>query len=156
MKRDYQGKPTPVRATLQRMAMLWPLGTNPEKEAALAALPTVTLTDAELALLPEYLAPADVTCAVRDGKKLWVGTNSGLWLLDPENVEPLDRVQCFRACAFLNDNAVKAIESDGDNGIWALTETGLSHIGMRLMSMRQTSVAACDSIVNPTLHIIEK
>ena len=144
MKCDYQGKPTPVRATLQRMAMLWPLGKNPEKEAALAALPTVTLTDAELALLPEYLAPADVTCAARDGKKLWVGTNSGLWLLDPENVEPLDRVQCFRACAFLNDNAVKAIESDGDNGIWALTETGLSHIGMRMMSVQKKAELMSD------------
>ena len=32
----------------------------------------------------------------------------------------------------------------------------IENIGMRLMAMRQTSVAACDSIVNPTLHIIEK
>jgi hypothetical protein len=27
---------------------------------------------------------------------------------------------------------------------------------MRLMAVRQTTVAACDQIVNPTLHIIEK
>lgn len=32
----------------------------------------------------------------------------------------------------------------------------IENIGMRLMALRQTSVAACDSIVNPTLHIIEK
>jgi len=32
----------------------------------------------------------------------------------------------------------------------------IENIGMRLMAMRQTTVAACDSIVNPTLHIIEK
>lgn len=32
----------------------------------------------------------------------------------------------------------------------------IENIGMRLMAMRQTSVSACDSIVNPTLHIIEK
>ena len=32
----------------------------------------------------------------------------------------------------------------------------IENIGMRLMSLRQTSVKACDSIVNPTLHIIEK
>ena len=32
----------------------------------------------------------------------------------------------------------------------------IENIGMRLMSVRQTSVAACDQIVNPTLHIIEK
>ncbi len=32
----------------------------------------------------------------------------------------------------------------------------IENIGMRLMSVRKTSVAACDQIVNPTLHIIEK
>ena len=32
----------------------------------------------------------------------------------------------------------------------------IENIGMRLMAARQTSVKACDSIVNPTLHIIEK
>ena len=32
----------------------------------------------------------------------------------------------------------------------------IENIGMRLMSLRQNSVKACDSIVNPTLHIIEK
>ncbi len=32
----------------------------------------------------------------------------------------------------------------------------IENIGLRLMSLRQTSVKACDQIVNPTLHIIEK
>lgn len=32
----------------------------------------------------------------------------------------------------------------------------IENIGMRLMAVRQTSVKACDQIVNPTLHIIEK
>lgn len=32
----------------------------------------------------------------------------------------------------------------------------IENMGMRLMSLRQTTVKACDSIVNPTLHIIEK
>ena len=32
----------------------------------------------------------------------------------------------------------------------------IENIGMRLMAMRQTSVKAFDSIVNPTLHIIER
>lgn len=32
----------------------------------------------------------------------------------------------------------------------------IENIGMRLMAVRQTSVTACDRIVNPTLHIIEK
>ena len=32
----------------------------------------------------------------------------------------------------------------------------IENIGMRLMAVRQTTVAACDQIVNPTLHIIVK
>ena len=32
----------------------------------------------------------------------------------------------------------------------------IENIGVRLMSLRQTSVKACDQIVNPALHIIEK
>ncbi len=32
----------------------------------------------------------------------------------------------------------------------------IENIGMRLTALRQTTVKACDSIVNPTLHIIEK
>ena len=32
----------------------------------------------------------------------------------------------------------------------------IENIGNRLIALRQTNVAACDSIVNPTLHIIEK
>ena len=32
----------------------------------------------------------------------------------------------------------------------------IENIGMRLMSVRQMSVRACDQIVNPTLHIVEK
>ena len=32
----------------------------------------------------------------------------------------------------------------------------IENIGMRLMALRQTNVNACDQIVNPTLHIVEK
>ena len=32
----------------------------------------------------------------------------------------------------------------------------IENIGMRLMAIRQISVKACDQIVNPTLHIIER
>lgn len=32
----------------------------------------------------------------------------------------------------------------------------IENMGMRLMAARQTTVEACDAIVNPTLHIIEK
>ena len=32
----------------------------------------------------------------------------------------------------------------------------IENMGMRLMALKQTSVAACDQIVNPTLHIRER
>ena len=32
----------------------------------------------------------------------------------------------------------------------------IENMGMRLMSLRQASVAACDSVVNPTLHLKTK
>ena len=32
----------------------------------------------------------------------------------------------------------------------------IENIGMRLMAVRQTTVTACDQIVNPTLHIVSK
>ncbi|MBR4940835.1 MAG: hypothetical protein IKZ19_02410 [Clostridia bacterium] len=136
MKTNYTGKATPVRATLQRLALLWPMGENPEKEAELKNLKFAPLSDCEAKRLPDYLPADSVTAVLRDGEKLWIGTNEGLWLIDEKNPEPLDRVLCFRACAFLCDNAVKAVDTDGDNGVWVLTETGLAHIAMRAMSMK--------------------
>lgn len=32
----------------------------------------------------------------------------------------------------------------------------IENIGMRIMALRETTVSACDSVVNPTLHIIER
>jgi hypothetical protein len=132
--------PCDVRESFQRLTLCYALGQNPEKEAALAALPVRPLTDADKALLPPYIAEGDVTCSFRDGNILWFGTNEGLWRLDPDNAEPLDRVQCYRACAYLADNAVRAVDGDGDDGVWALTEKGLSHIALRKMSVEQKAV----------------
>ena len=136
MKRNYCGQAAPVRNTLQRLAFVWPLGENPEKEAELASLRPAPLTDCDVAKLPEFISAENVTCSFKDGEKLWLGTNEGLWLIDENAAEPLDRLQCFRATAYLRDNKVISACSDGDNGVWALTETGLSHIAMRSMSVK--------------------
>lgn len=136
MKKVYSGKPATVRDTLQRLALIWPLGENPEMESRLASLTLEPLTSAEEALLPGYISVGDVTCICRDGEKLWLGTSEGLWRINANDPEPLDRVQCFRASAYLRDNSVVSVSSDGDNGVWVLTETGLSHIAMRSMSVK--------------------
>ena len=68
--------------------------------------------------------PRDVTCFCVDGKNVfWIGTNEGLWRIDESEKDELDRVQCFRANACMLDNSVKAVEPDGKNGVWVLTET---------------------------------
>lgn len=66
---------------------------------------------------------------------LWIGTNEGLWRIDESEKDELDRVQCFRADACMFDNNVKAVEPDGSDGVWVLTESGVSHIEMRMLSV---------------------
>ena len=136
MKHDYHGKPASLSARLMRVARRYKREDRPEKAAELAALPKRELGEGEKQRLPKFIAPRDVTCFCVDDKNvLWIGTNEGLWRIDEREKDELDRVQCFRANACMLDNSVKAVEPDGKNGVWVLTETGVSHIEMRLLSV---------------------
>ena len=136
MKHDYHGKPASLSARLMRVARRYKREDRPEKAAELAALPKKELGENEKKRLPKFIAPRDVTCFCVDGKNVfWIGTNEGLWRVDESEKDELDRVQCFRANACMLDNSVKAVEPDGKNGVWVLTETGVSHIEMRLLSV---------------------
>ena len=136
MKHDYHGKPASLSARLMRVAMRYKREDRPEKAAELAALPKRELGENEKKRLPKFIAPRDVTCFCVDDKNvLWIGTNEGLWRIDESEKDELDRVQCFRANACMLDNSVKAVEPDGKNGVWVLTETGVSHIEMRMLSV---------------------
>lgn len=136
MKHDYHGKPASLSARLMRVARRYKREDRPEKAAELAALPKRELGENEKKRLPKFIAPGDVTCFCVDDKNvLWIGTNEGLWRIDESEKDELDRVQCFRADACMFDNNVKAVEPDGKNGVWVLTETGVSHIEMRLLSV---------------------
>ena len=68
---------------------------------------------------------------------MWLGSKEGLWRIDENESEPLSRIQCFRATTYMLDNNVQVIDGDGDNGVWVLTETSISHIQMKSMSVRQ-------------------
>jgi hypothetical protein len=137
-KRDYRGRPVEMRETLQRLVIRKPTKELPEKAAELSALPETELTQAQVKRLPPYLGRADITCVYEgEDRVLWVGTREGLWRINEAEPEPLDRVQCFRATAYLLDNNVKAVMPDGAGGVWVLTDTCVSHIQMKLINAQE-------------------
>ena len=137
-QRDYTGRPAEMRATPQRFATAKPIAAWAGKAEALAALAFSTLSENQAALLPDFLSGDAVRCHTQSPEGiLWVGTGEGLWRIDPANAEPYDRVQCFRAFGYLLDNHVKSLQPDGEGGVYALTETGVSHIALRTMSAKQ-------------------
>ncbi len=80
---------------------------------------------------------SDYTCFCEgNGGVMWYGSNCGVTRFD-ENADMLtDKVMFFGAKRDLQDNNVKALEADGD-GVWVLTETGVTHIEMVKMSMEE-------------------
>ncbi|HOU09099.1 MAG TPA: hypothetical protein PL044_02530 [Clostridiales bacterium] len=140
-KRDYQGKPLEIRETLQRLAIRQPRGDNPDLVRRLENLPKTPLSAAQAARLPDFLAPETITCAYEDGQGvLWLGTREGLWRVNEKEPEPLDRVQCFRAAAYMLDNEVLAVYGDGGSGVYVLTATSVAHIAMKAMSAKEKAV----------------
>ncbi|MCL2301424.1 MAG: hypothetical protein FWC27_14875 [Firmicutes bacterium] len=137
-KRDYTGSPAQMRATPQRFAIRKPIAAWADKAEELDALTFPALDDSQAALLPDFLPAEAVLCHTQSpAGVLWVGTGEGLWRVDPANPEPYDRVQCFRAHGYLLDNTVKSLQPDGNDGVFALTETGVSHIAFKPMSAQQ-------------------
>jgi len=137
-QRDYTGRPAEMRATPQRFAIRKPIAEWNDKAEELAVLRFPALSESQAALLPDFLSGDAVLCHTHSPQDvLWAGTKEGLWRLDPANAEPYDRVQCFRAHGYLLDNHVKSLQPDGEGGVYALTETGVSHIALKTMSAQQ-------------------
>ncbi len=140
-KRDFKGTPVPAGEYLQRFAVRKKRGDCPGDVRRLLSLPKEALPEALVARLPSFLHAASITCHVlTDNDVLWLGTNDGLWRINEKESEPLDRIQCFRASAYMLDNRVEALESDGGNGVRVLTETSVSHIEMRPMSLKEKAI----------------
>ena len=138
IKRDYTGRAAGMRETPQRFAIRRPIAQWADKAGELSALVFPALSGEEAALLPGFIAESNVLCHAQSPEGiLWVGTGEGLWRLDAANAEPYDRVQCFRASGYLLDNTVKSLQADGEGGVYALTETGVSHIAFKSMSAKQ-------------------
>ena len=145
VKRDYLGKPVEMKETLQRLAIRQKREENPERVSYLERLQRIGLNASQKNRLPDFLTPEMITCVFEDDKAvLWLGTNEGLWRVNEKEAEPLDRIQCFRAMAYLLDNEVQAIDGDGDNGVYVLTKTSVSHIAMKWMSAKEKAVFLSD------------
>ncbi len=134
-KNDFKGASAVMGEYLTRVAVRQLRDKNPEKVAELLALPKIQLNDGQVKRLPDFLSTDMITCVMEDNGILWLGTNEGLWRINEAETDELDRVQCFRASAYMLDNEVEVIESDGACGVWVLTKTGVSHIAMRPMSV---------------------
>lgn len=145
LKRDYQGTPVEIKETLQRLAIRQTRQDNPERVKLLESLPKTTLNAAQIKRLPEFLTQDMVTCVYENEQGvLWLGSKEGLWRICETEHEPLDRVQSFRATAYMLDNEVQAVDGDGDNGVYVLTKTSVAHIAMKYMSAKEKAIFLSD------------
>ena len=74
-------------------------------------------------------------CYSKDGA-LWMGSDRGVLRMAQEEYAR-DNVQYFNAPRYLKDNVVAAITPDDANGVWVWTETGVSHIYYKEMTMAE-------------------
>ncbi|HZK39454.1 MAG TPA: hypothetical protein VFD23_04815 [Clostridia bacterium] len=145
LKRDYQGTPVEMKETLQRLAIRQTRQDNPERVKLLEGLPKTALNAAQIKRLPEFLTQDMVTCVYENEQGvLWLGSKEGLWRVCETEPEPLDRVQSFRATAYMLDNEVQAVDGDGDNGVYVLTKTSVAHIAMKYMSAKEKAIFLSD------------
>lgn len=77
---------------------------------------------------------SEYTCFAKGrGGVMWYGSNGGITRYCP-NADCLEDIMMyFSADRDLLDNNVKVLFAEGD-GVWALTEQGVTHIGMKLIS----------------------
>lgn len=79
---------------------------------------------------------SDYSCFVKAGNIEWYGASNGVTRYDAAAERPEDIVMYFSADRDLPDNNVKALLADGEN-VWVLTETGATHIEMRLVGAEE-------------------
>lgn len=80
----------------------------------------------------------DYTCFC-EGKNgvMWYGSNGGVTRYDPNAESLYDVIMYFSARRDLLDNNVSALVPDDGDGVWVLTDKGVTHIAMIKMSMEE-------------------
>ncbi|HBN86473.1 MAG TPA: hypothetical protein DDZ89_21870, partial [Clostridiales bacterium] len=76
----------------------------------------------------------------------WIGTSHGVVRIDLSERVKEDQIQYFSGPRYLYDrnNHVKALTLDGDQGVWVLTQTGISHIEMKPLSYTEKAIHMSD------------
>ncbi len=124
-------------------------------KAGSPAIPAIDwVTDASaLKFLPLH-AIGDVTGAVLDHDGVyWIGTKNGLQRVNFNEKDKKDIVQYFAGPRYLygGDNSVTGVASDENGGVWARTNSGVTHIEMPLRTMEEKS-----SVYERTAHKVNE
>ena len=98
-----------------------------------------TLPDLSGFPLPLPSRKADYTCFARVGNVFWYGATTGLTRYEPDAARKDQIIQFFAADRDLQDNCVLALLPD-ETGLWVRTETGATHIEMRLVSAEEKAL----------------
>jgi hypothetical protein len=78
--------------------------------------------------------PGATARAVASDGAVWYGTPHGVTRVDPK-AEPRDRNQYFAGKRYLRDDEVQQLAADQAAGMWVRTQTGVSHIELRTMTL---------------------
>lgn len=93
---------------------------------------------------PAALSGGTLTAKGSDGA-IWTGTAEGLWREDPK-APPADRKRYFASKRWLPDDHVVGLLPDSAGGMWVKTQTGVSHIEFRRMTLEDKAAYFEDRI----------
>jgi hypothetical protein len=99
--------------------------------------------------LQTKLPVTDITCIVPSSDGVWFGTRRGVFFLRDANAprgsdlaaprlpDGPNRIRYYASRRWLKDDSVLDLALDGDGHLWALTQTGLSKIEFRRMTLAE-------------------
>lgn len=96
-----------------------------------------SLKDAEV---PAALLKQSILQAKGADGALWRGTPTGVWREDPK-APPEDRKRYFASRRWLPDDRAVSLHPDARGGMWIRTETGVSHIDFRPMTLARKAAS---------------
>ena len=100
---------------------------------------------------PLPFAKKDITKVRNYGDVYWLASDKGLARYCESEKEFYDKVMYFSADRDMKDNKILAL-CGGEDEIWVKTETCVSHIELKMMSMEEKA----DMLLDETLTIVER
>ena len=111
-------------------------------------------SESVLDFVPAYPLPfakKDITCVKKYGDVYWFASNKGVARYCESETELYDKVMYFSADRDIKDNNVLAICGSEDE-IWVKTETCVSHIELKMMSMEEKA----NILLEETLSVVDR